>query len=105
MDCGRAPTALAAAAPAPAPARRAGCVAKWAASDSSMQPDPVGPVVAPGKFPETPVVYAHINDLSPNAAKRWLFLIDASVGHALHDHGGVCAPETERIRQCDIDFA
>src|ERR1700733_10682286 len=105
MDCGRAPTALAAAGPARAPARRAGSVAKWAASHSSMQPESC-------RFNRGLAnISASAGSLRPKlgfitecgeTVDSWC---DALADHALHDHGCVGAPETKRIRQRDIDLA
>src|ERR1700688_177270 len=100
MDCGRAPTASAAAAPARAPAQRAGSVVKWAASHSSMQPEScrfnrglANRCPANSIRPHLEVIaeYGKTVESIYTLAKHLL------VNHASHDHGGVGTPETEGI--------
>src|SRR5277367_966387 len=105
MDCAHGPTASAAAGLARVPAPRADSGEKWAASHSSMQPESCRFNRGPSAFAHRPVVYAQHYDLSLNAAKRWTQpRYGASADYALQDHRCVSATETERIRQCNIDF-
>src|ERR1700733_4995580 len=105
MDCGRARTAWAAAEPAQAPAQRADSGAKWAASHSSMQPEScrfnrgLANIRTAGRVRPTLRFITECGETVDSIS------IYASADYTLQDHGCVRATETERIRQCNIDFA
>src|SRR5690348_12366818 len=107
MDCARAPSAAAVAEPVRAPAQRADSVVKWAASHSSMQPESCRfnrglATTLASAFGLAPVSRNH-----HRMRRNGEFALEerASAGDALQDYGCVGAPETERIRQHNIDFA